>query len=62
VQSSGNYKVAVFSPSSIVSFQSISFKIDITEGTNSWDTDTGLYINDMQVEYRVLGLKQVSAG
>ena len=62
VQSSGNYKVAVFSPSSTVSFQSISFKIDITEGTNSWDTDTSLYINDMQVEYRALGLKQVSAG
>lgn len=62
IQSSGNYKIAVFSPSSIVSFQSISFKIDIVEGTNSWDTDTGLYINDMQIEYRVLGLKQVSAG
>ena len=62
IQADGVYRVAVFEPASAISFNSIMFKVAIVEGTNSWDTDTKLYINDMQVEYRVLRLKQASAG
>jgi len=61
-QANGVYKTAVFSPSSPVQFQSIAFKIDIEEGTNGWDTESKIYINDMQAQYRTIGSKDAVAG
>ena len=61
-QANGVYKTAVFSPSSPVQFQSIAFKIDIEEGTNGWDTESKIYINDMQAQYRTIGNKDAVAG
>ena len=61
-QANGVYKLAVFSVSSPVSFQSISFKIDVNEGVNSWDTESKIYINDMQMQYRLIRSKEAVAG
>jgi len=61
-QANGVYKTAVFSPSSPVQCQSIAFKIDIEEGTNGWDTESKIYINDMQAQYRTIGNKDAVAG
>jgi len=46
-QSGSNYNIAVFKASTYLTFQSIAFKIE-TDLSNA----TGLYINDIQVEYR----------
>jgi len=62
VQANNVYKVAVFEPASTISFNSIMFKIAIIEGTNSWDTATEFYINDMQVQYRLIRAKETVAG
>jgi hypothetical protein len=61
-QADGVYKTAVFAPSSPVQCQSIAFKIDIAEGTNGWDTESKIYINDMQAQYRIIGNKDAVAG
>tara|TARA_X000001388_G_scaffold343_1_gene536 strand:+ start:35 stop:3073 length:3039 start_codon:yes stop_codon:yes gene_type:complete len=48
-QKNGVYGLSVFAPSSIVSFQSIAFKLDF-----SLSNATKFYVNDIQIEYRVI--------
>ena len=62
IQANNRYRIAVFAPSAPVSCQSIAFKIDVNEGVNGWDTETKLFINDMQIQYRLLGIKDAVAG